>query len=492
MLRKVDLQITEKISWLLTKPKRIKIVVGGRGSQKSIGVADIMLMFCDTGYRVCCAREFQNSIDDSVHENLKQEISRLGIDDSFDIQETRIYSKEGGELFYKGLARNITSLKSLAGTKVLWIEEGQSISEKTLRELTPSIRSGAKDNQDGDTPPEIWITMNRASRNGAVAKKYLSRAEAELARTGYYEDDLMMVVEVNYRDNPWFPQELEMERQDDFKYLSRAEYDHIWEGKYYDQVENSIILPEWFDAAIDAHEKLGFKPLGAITFAHDPSDTGKDPKGYAVRHGSVFLDVGTLENLDINDGCAMALQMAIDYRANAFVWDYGFGAALKKQIADTLEGKGISFESFNGGDGVDFPDDVYNPHDSDTKKTAVTNKDTFKNKRAQYYFYLADRFYNTYRAIEFGDYVAPERMISISSSISRLEQLRSEVCSVPRVFNDNGLKQIMSKPMMKQKLGLESQNMADSMMMSLISVATKKKKTPVRDVEAVNYYGKSR
>ena len=59
----IDLRITDKISWLLSKPKRIKIAVGGRGSSKSIGVGDIMLMFADHGERICCTREFQNTID---------------------------------------------------------------------------------------------------------------------------------------------------------------------------------------------------------------------------------------------------------------------------------------------------------------------------------------------------------------------------------------------------------------------------------------------
>ena len=63
----IDLRIPEGIAWLLSKPKRIKIAVGGRGSGKSIGVGDIMLMLFDHGERICCTREFQNSIDDSIH-----------------------------------------------------------------------------------------------------------------------------------------------------------------------------------------------------------------------------------------------------------------------------------------------------------------------------------------------------------------------------------------------------------------------------------------
>lgn len=485
-MARVDLRIVDKIAWLLTKPKRIKIIVGGRGSAKSIGVSGIMLGNADKGERICCAREFQNSIDDSVHENLTTEISRLGAE-GFNVQNNRILSANKGEIFYKGLARNITSLKSLAGVSKLWIEEGEAVSEKTLKVLTPSIRSTASSNEDDEEPPEIWITMNRGTKNGAIAKKYLARAEAQLEKRGFYEDDLIMVVEVNWRDNPWFPPELEQERSDDYNNLPRAEYDHIWEGKYYDQVENSIILPEWFDAAIDAHLKKGFEALGGRIAAHDPSDTGSDAKGFAIRHGSVFTNISEINNMDINDGCTAATKMAIDEKCDAFIWDYGNGAALKQQISRAFNGKGIHFEAFNGADGVDFPEQHYLRFETDNKDNSRTNKQTFKNKRAQYYFMLRDRFYNTYRAIEKHEYIAPETMISISSAIPHIDLIRSEVCTVPEVLNDNGIKQILSKPKMK-KLGIASPNMADSMMMAMVSPLAKTKRTAVKNVPAVNHY----
>ncbi len=116
MANKVDLRIVDKLLPLITKPKRIKIIVGGRGSAKSIGVGDIMLMFCDQGERICATREFQNSIDDSVHENLKDAIIRMGAV-GFKPQANKIIGSNGGEIFYKGLARNITSMKSIGRIK---------------------------------------------------------------------------------------------------------------------------------------------------------------------------------------------------------------------------------------------------------------------------------------------------------------------------------------------------------------------------------------
>jgi len=468
-MARIDVRITDKIAWLASKPKRIKIAVGGRGSGKSIGVGDLMLGYADRGELICSAREFQNSIDDSVHESLKQEVARLGIEGLI-ITKTDINTSTGGRIFYKGLARNITSLKSLAGVKKLWIEEGESVSEDSLKVLTPSIRSSAESNEEDESPPEIWITMNRGSSADAIAKKYLSRADVQLRKTGYYEDDMIMAVEVNWRDNPWFPPELQQERLDDYENLSRAEYDHIWEGHYNDSVDNAIIPAEWFDAAIDAHIKLGFKPRGQKIVSHDPSDEGKDSKGLCYRHGSVILDV--LENAkgDINEGGDWATDYAIDVQADLFNWDCdGMGIGLKRQVESAFKGKKIDFQMFKGSESPDFPNKAYEKG-SNERGHSKSNKNTFKNKRAQYYWLLRDRFYNTYLAVTKGEYIDPDQLISISSDIKDMAGLRSEVCRIPKKPNGNGLIQIMTKEEMLRKYKIESPNRADVLMMSMRNI----------------------
>lgn len=463
----IDLRIPDKIAWLLSKPKRIKIAVGGRGSGKSIGVGDIMLMLADHGERICCTREFQNSIDDSVHESLKQEIDRLGVE-GFEVLNNNIHSSTGGEIFYKGLARNITSLKSIAGIKRLWIEEGESVSEKSLKVLTPSVRSSVKDNldEDGD-PPEIWITMNRNSRQDAISKKYLSRAESNLESDGYYEDDLIMAVNVNYQDNPWFPDELEQERKDDKENLSADEYDHIWGGHYNETVERAIIKKAWFDAAIDSHIKLGITPTGATVVTHDPADEGGDSKGYACRKGILYTEIDEIIAKDGNEGCDEATERAIRANADLFVWDGdGMGALLRRQIADSFKGVKCDLRMYRGSNEVEDKKSKYEGLGSlGRKDKPKTNADTFYNKRSQYYMKLAQRFYNTWLAVEKKQYVDPDSIISISSDIKLIDKLRSEVCRIPRKANGTGKIQLMSKKEMKDKHDIESPGMADCLAM---------------------------
>ncbi len=142
---------------LLVTPKRFKIAVGGRGDSKSIAFADAFLKYCDDGERLCCAREFQNSIDDSVHSLLKSRIYDLQGPDpskhSLFSSAQKINSRNGGEIFYRGLARNTDAIRSMFGVNRIWIEEAQTLSQATIDVLLPTIRESGS---------EIWFSLNRS------------------------------------------------------------------------------------------------------------------------------------------------------------------------------------------------------------------------------------------------------------------------------------------------------------------------------------------
>lgn len=498
-MNQITIEYVKNLHPIFTKPKRIKIIVGGRGSTKSTGVADYVAANVSRGQLWCCARENQNSIEESVHRTILDEINRLGIEGFDDTKTSITHESSGGRTFYRGLARNITSLKStLSGVDGLWIEEGEDISDNTLRVLTASVRLNAKDTEkllDGRKlesieqlnelldesdmkMPEIIITMNRGARTGAVAKKWLSRAETELSRCGYYEDDTIMVVQMNYTDMPqsWFiASGLEQERLDDKDKLSQAAYDHKWLGEYMDEVKDSIIKPEWFDAAVDAHkiEKLKgvFKPHGAVIVAHDPFDGGGDAAGLAVRHGSIIKAVKCKTEGEIDVCCDWATAQARYYNADWFVWDGdGMGTGLKRQVSDAFAGTQTKYHMFKGslsGKGQDNAEDIYQAVSDDKDSAPKTYAETFKNNRSQYYISLADRFYNVYRCVVRGEYVDPDDMISIDSDgVEDMLGLRSQMCRIPRKKNPNGLLQLMSKQDMKSE-GIDSPNESDSVMMTL-------------------------
>jgi phage terminase large subunit len=321
--------VPEKLIPLITKPKPLKIAVGGRGSGKTISFSDCFLKFCDDGEKVICAREFQNSIEESVHSSMIRRIQEHDIPTLHPLAKN-ITSDNRGKIVYLGLARNLGSVKSFDGANKVWIEEGQYISQESIDLLFPTIRENGS---------EIWVSMNRGSSKDPISKSFLSVAEKELARTGYYEDDYMIIVDINYMDNPWFPEKLEIQRKRDFELMSRAKYDHIWGGKYSDTVDNAIIEPEWFDACVDSHKALGFEPVGAEKVSYDPADSG-DAKAIAYCHGVVFLDVIDTEDGRIDTATDWAISYALEKRVEGFIYDAdGIGGGLKSQIEHGFQGK---------------------------------------------------------------------------------------------------------------------------------------------------------
>lgn len=453
-----SLKLPEKLKPFVTTPKRFKIAIGGRGSGKSMSFADLCLMDSQTkGIKTACFREFQVSMDDSVQSLLAGEIERLKLQ-GFTVQNSQILYN-GQEAFkFRGLARNPEGIKSMHGFKRFWVEEAQTISADSLKALTPTLRTDDS---------EIWMSANPRSIADPFSQRFIKPFERELRSNHYYEDDLHLIVWINYNDNPFFPDVLEQEREHDQANLPAALYRHIWLGEFYDEVEDTIIPVEWFESAIDAHIKMGWKAEGAVIASHDPSDTGGDSKGYSVRHGNVVLNVTEMVTGDSNEGMDWAIDKALQDRADYFTWDCdGLGVSLKRQVDAALEGKKIDYIMFKGSE---TPDDPELPYSDGGSQRAKSNRETFANKRAQYWWRLRDRFEATHRAVSKGQYINPDELISLSSKIEKIDQLRSEVCRIPLKRTNTGKIQIMSKiDMAKKPYEIPSPNMADALMMSMM------------------------
>ena len=243
-------------------------------------------------------------------------------------------------------------------------------------------------------------------------------------------------------------------------------------------MDNAIIEPAWFDACIDAHIKLGFEPLGQERVAYDPADSGDD-KAVAYCHGSVILEAMSTAAGRIDTATDWATSFAIDKRPDVFTWDAdGMGMGLKRQITDAFSGKKIEIEAFRGSEGPDNPESVYERLDSEVKNQKRV-KETFTNKRAQYYWMLRDRMLRTYLCVEKGQRAFnPDELISFSSNITELSALRAELCRIPRKFNNSGRVQLLTKPEMK-KLDIDSPNLADAVMMLMRKVETVTSSAPI-------------
>ena len=148
----MEIELPKKLD-VLFQPARYKVIKGGRGSGKSWGVAIAMLIQGTVKpTRFLCTREVQKSIQQSVHQLLKDQIARLGLTSFYEVLQTTIRGKNGSEFFFAGLSdMTVDSIKSFEGVDVVWCEEAQTISDRSWSVLIPTVR------KEGS---EIWITYN--------------------------------------------------------------------------------------------------------------------------------------------------------------------------------------------------------------------------------------------------------------------------------------------------------------------------------------------
>lgn len=450
----VQVKIPEKFEFLF-KPKRIKVAFGGRGGGKTNAFTKVALLRAGMyGHRFLCLREFMNSIDDSVHSALSQEIYDLDLDSEFHIKNNGIDGINGSGFRYAQLARNIASLKSKHNFDVAWIEEAETVTEKSLDFLIPTIR---KENS------EIWISFNPDDETGAVYSRFVKPYLKEINRNGYYEDDMLYVVKVCLEDNPFAPKEL----IDDSMRMKKENYKkwlHIYGGECFADYEDSIIQPAWVESAVDAHIKLNIRSMGIRSLGFDPADSGDDDKAVVLRQGFLVEFTDSWGDGELPHAIDKAFDYANELDANVLVYDAdGLGAGVKVGLDQRLEGRRLIVEAYKGGSGVDDPDSEY--ISGNEIDPGITNKNSFRNKRAQYWWYLRDRFEATHNAIENGIYTDPNKLISLSSKINDFPQLKSELIKVQRKRTNNSLIQIESKVDMKKR-GYASPNLADALVLS--------------------------
>lgn len=220
----VNAEFPKKLQFLFN-PKRYKVAYGGRGSAKSWSIARaLILLSVDTRLRILCTREVQNSIKQSVHKLLSDQIAEFGLSGKFQILETEIRGANGSEFSFSGLKdHTVDSIKSFEGCDIVWIEEAQTVSKKSWDILIPTIR---KDNS------EIWISFNPELDTDETYTRFVVNPPDD-CETAF----------INYYDNPWFPEVLEKERQH-CQIVNPEDYPTIWEGKCRSSVIGAIYAKE--------------------------------------------------------------------------------------------------------------------------------------------------------------------------------------------------------------------------------------------------------
>lgn len=267
---KAKIELPPKLIPVFTGKADVRGAYGGRGSAKTRSFAKMTAvrayMWAKAGREgiILCGRQFMNSLDESSLEEVKAAIrSEDWLEVFFDIGEKYVRTK-CGRIAYKftGLDRNIDSVKSKSRVLLCWVDEAEPVTETAWAKLEPTLR---------EEDSELWVTWNPESKKSATHKRFRET-----------KDPLMKVVELNWRDNAYFPAILERKRLKD-KRARPDSYDHIWEGGFLTAIEGAYYANS---IAVAKEEKrigsVAADPLMSIRAYWDIGGTGAKADACAI------------------------------------------------------------------------------------------------------------------------------------------------------------------------------------------------------------------
>lgn len=253
----------------LLEPARYKGAWGGRGSGKSHFFAEKLIddALYERGLLSVCLREVQKSLKDSSKRLIETKLADLGLGeaDGFKVFREQIETPGDGVITFQGLQDHTAeSIKSLEGFKRAWMEEAQTISATSLMLLRPTIRAPGS---------EIWASWNARRKTDPV----------DVMLRGPEQPTGAVVVNANWRDNPWFTPELEQERLDCLR-MQPDQYQHIWEGDYISVADGAYFAKSLTEARSDGRitDELARDPLMTVRAFWDIGGTGQKADACAI------------------------------------------------------------------------------------------------------------------------------------------------------------------------------------------------------------------
>lgn len=265
-----QLLIPDKLVPVFTGPAMYRGAWGGRGSGKTRTFATMAAVHgarCASAGQdgvIVCGREFMNSLADSSFAEVKAGIqSNDWLTSQYDVGEKYIRTRDGRiDFAFAGLRHNLNSLKSTSRIRLLWIDEAEPNSETAWQTIDPTVR---------EEEAEIWVTWNPESEKSPTHKRFREKPPP-----------FSKIVEMNWRDNPWFPSTLNVKRLND--QVARPEqYDHIWEGGFRTAMEGAYFA----GLLAQAKEKgrigaVEADPLLPIRAFHDLGGSSANADAYTI------------------------------------------------------------------------------------------------------------------------------------------------------------------------------------------------------------------
>lgn len=392
--------------WLHTEtpPYRYYCYSGGRASGKSTAVAQSLILRASVHpITVLCAREFQNSITDSVYKLLTSTIEKLGLQ-GFEVRRDGISHINGSSFIFRGLHDNIQSVKSIEGIDVCWVEEAQTISKASLTTLIPTIRK---------TNSTLIFTWNPLTSHDPVWTYFVSTdSEERLHQTCHWHttfEDVKRLLSQDVIDM------IEADRQ-------TADYGHVWLGLPYSDTDNQLISDSMLNEAI---RRTALD--GPVTFGIDVARYGNDRTALTIKKGNQIETLESWTHASIVDTAERIRLHASQYHPiDIRIDDTGVGGGL----TDLLKSWGLPTT------GINYAGKPKDPQ--------------YPNIASELWF----------------DFATMLPHLSINPQLADLAKLTTELTTRKWQITSRNQRQIESKQNYKNNMNLGSPDLADSLLLA--------------------------
>lgn len=392
--------------WLHTEtpPYRYYCYSGGRASGKSTAVAQSLILRASIQpITVLCAREFQNSITDSVYKLLTNTIEEFGLQ-GFEIRRDGIGHVNGSNFIFRGLHDNIQSIKSIEGIDVCWVEEAQTISKASLTTLIPTIR---KPNST------LIFTWNPLTSHDPIWTYFISTdSEERLHQTCHWHttfEDVHRLLSQDVIDM------IEADKQ-------TADYGHVWLGLPYADTNNQLISDTMINEALQRAATDG-----PVTFGVDVARYGSDRTALTIKKGNRIESLESWTHASIVDTAEKVRLHASQYHPiDIRIDDTGVGGGL----TDLLKSWGLPATGIN--------------------YAGKAKDQQYPNIASELWF----------------DFATMLPQLSINPQLADLAKLTTELTTRKWHITSRNQRQIESKQDYKDTMNLGSPDLADSLLLA--------------------------
>lgn len=290
-------------------------------------------------------------------------------------------------------------------TRVYFVDEAAHLDKPEA--VTASLSENTRCRIDISSVSGLGTIFHRSRESGVEWKK---GEEADRRRSNVFVMD--------WRHHPEKTEEWFKEREARFTNMGlRHVFAREVERNYSASVEGVIIPYEWLESCVDAHKKIdGFDEDGLWVGGLDIADAGLDTNALVRRQGWIYRKAEEWGERDPGRTARRALRICRGTRPITLEYDcIGIGSNVKSE-ANRLKDddefpEGITLVPWNAGAAVLNPSERVVPDDPES----LTNKQFFANFKAQAWWTLRRRVYQTHLTVTGEGSYPAEDLVSFDS-----------------------------------------------------------------------------